>query len=57
MAKAAFSKKMLFTSKLDFSLRKKPIKCYTWRTALHGAATWTLEIIDQKYNECFEIWY
>jgi hypothetical protein len=30
MAKAAFNKKTLFTSKLDLNLRKKLVKCYTW---------------------------
>jgi hypothetical protein len=28
MAEAAFSKKTLFTSKVDLNLRKKLIKCY-----------------------------
>jgi hypothetical protein len=42
-AKAAFNrKKILFTSKLDFNLRKKIMKCYIWITALYGAETWTL---------------
>jgi len=30
MAKAAFSKKTLFTSKLDLNMRKKLIKFYIW---------------------------
>jgi len=34
MAKAAFNKKTLFTSKLDLNLRKKLIKCYIWSMAL-----------------------
>jgi hypothetical protein len=28
MAKAAFNKKTLFTSKLDLNVRKKLVKCY-----------------------------
>ena len=48
MAKAAFSKKTLFTSKLDLNLRKKLIKCYIWSMALYGAETWTLRAADQK---------
>jgi len=52
MAKAAFSKKKtLFTSKLDFNLRKKLIKCYIWSMALYGAETWMLWAADQKYLE------
>jgi hypothetical protein len=39
MAKAAFNKKALFTSKLDLELRKKLVKCYIWSIALCGAET------------------
>jgi hypothetical protein len=56
MAKAAFKKKNLFTSKLDLNLRKKLIKCYIWSIALNGAETWTLRKVDQKYLESFEKW-
>jgi hypothetical protein len=56
MAKAAFNKKTLFTSKLDLNLRKKLVKCCIWSTALYGAETWTLRAADQKYLECFEMW-
>jgi len=43
MAKAAFNKKRtLFSSKLEFNLRKKLEKCYIWSIALYGAETWTL---------------
>jgi hypothetical protein len=38
MAQAAFNKKRtLFTSTLDFELRKKLVKCYIWSTALYIA--------------------
>ena len=57
MVKAAFNNnKTLFTSKLDLNLRKKVIKCYTWRIALCGAETWTLQKVDQKYLGSFEMW-
>ena len=56
MAKAAFSMKTLFTSKLDLNLRKKLMKCYIWSTALYGAETWTLRAVDQKQMESFEMW-
>jgi len=57
MAKAAFNKKRtLFTSKLDLELRKKLVKCYSWRIALHGAETCSLRAVDQKQLESFEMW-
>jgi hypothetical protein len=57
MAKAAFNKKKtLFTSKLDLELRKKLVKCYIWSSiALYGDETWTLQKLDQKYLESFEM--
>jgi hypothetical protein len=43
MTKAAFNKtRTLFSSKLEFNLRKKLVKCYIWSIALYGAETWTL---------------
>ena len=39
MAKAAFNKEALFTSKLDCNSRKKPVNCYIWSIALCGAGT------------------
>jgi hypothetical protein len=54
MAKAAFNKKTLFTSK--FELTKKLVKCYIWSIALYGAETWILQKLDQKYLESFEMW-
>ena len=55
MAKAAFNKKTLFTSKLNLNLRKKLVKCYIWSMALHDAETWMLRTADQKYLESFEM--
>jgi hypothetical protein len=55
MAKTAFDKKTLFTSKLDLNLRKKLVKCYIWSIALYGAETWTLRKVDQRYLESFEM--
>jgi len=57
MTKAAFNKKTLFISKLELCFRKKLVKCYTWSIALYGAETWTLQNVDQKYVECFEMWW
>jgi hypothetical protein len=56
-AKAPFNKKKtLFTSTLDLNLRKKLVKCYIWSTALYGAETWMLRVVDQKHLESFEMW-
>jgi len=57
MIKDAFNKKkILYTSKSDFNLRKKLLKCYIWSMALYGAETWTLRAADQKYLQSFEMW-
>jgi hypothetical protein len=56
MAKAAFNKKTLFTSKLESELRKKLVKCYIWSIALYDAETWTLRKLHQKYLASFEMW-
>jgi hypothetical protein len=57
MANAAFNRnKTLFTSTLDFNLRKKLVKCYIWSIVLYGAETWTLQKVDQKYLKSFEMW-
>jgi len=45
-----------FTSTLDLGLRKKLVKCYIWSIALYGAETWTLQAVDQKHLESFEMW-
>jgi hypothetical protein len=31
-------------------------KCYIWGIALYVAETWTLQNVDQKYLEIFEMW-
>ena len=57
MAKTAFNKKRaLFTSTLDFELRKKLVRCSIWSIALYGAETWTLRAVDQKHLESFDMW-
>jgi hypothetical protein len=57
MAKAAVNKKKnIFSSKLDLNLSKKLVKCCIWSIALYGAKTWTLQKVDQKYLESFEMW-
>jgi hypothetical protein len=57
MAKAAFNKKRaLVTSKMDLELSKKLANCYIWSIAMHSAETWTLQAVDQKHLESFEMW-
>jgi hypothetical protein len=47
MAKAAFNKKIIFTTKLDLNLSKKLVRCYIWST---------LRETDEKYLGHFEMW-
>ena len=55
MAKAAFNKKTLFTSKLVLKSRRKLFKRYIWSIATHGAETRTLRRSDLIYLEVFYI--
>jgi len=57
MAKTALNKKALSSSKLDFNVMKKLVKCYTWSIVLYGADTWTLWEVNQQYLENFEMWF
>jgi len=55
--KSSFNKKRtLFTSTMDFELRKKLVKCYIWSIALYGAETWTVRAVNQKHLESLEMW-
>jgi hypothetical protein len=56
LAKAAFSRKAMFTTKLDSNWRKKLVKCHIWRTALYGPENWTIRAVDLKYLERLEMW-
>ena len=57
LAKAAFrNNNTPFTSKLDFSFRKKVVKCYIWSITLYGVETWTLRKVDHTYMESSEMW-
>jgi hypothetical protein len=44
------------TSKLDFKLRAKLVKCHIWSTALCGAETVGLPKVEQNYVGSFEMW-
>jgi len=54
MAEAVCNRKTLFTSKLDFNLSKEMVQCYILSIVLHGAETWALWRVDQKYLEKFK---
>jgi len=59
MSKATFNKeKLLFISKFGLNLRKNLVHFYIWdiHVALYGAATGTLQKVDEKYLESFEMW-
>jgi len=47
-AKAAFNKRILFTSKLDLNFRDKLVKYYIWNNSLYGAEICTLWEVDQE---------
>jgi len=52
MAKTAFNKKTIFTSKLDLNLRKKIVKCYIWSIASYDSETWTLREVIGNTGKC-----
>jgi hypothetical protein len=54
MAKAALNKRILFTSKLYLSSKKKLVKYYIRNNSLYGAETWTLWKVDQKQLANFQ---
>jgi len=49
LKKAKVKKKILYSSKLDTNLKKKPDKCYIWSVTLYGSEAWALPKVDQKY--------
>ena len=59
MAQATFSKKILFTRRLDLNLRNKPTKCYNFSIALCDFETWILRELDQNYlykvSKCYAV--
>jgi hypothetical protein len=54
--KLHLTRRGLFTSKMDFELRKKLAKCYIRSVALYGAETGMLWAVDQKHSESFKMW-
>ena len=57
MAQAASNKKKaLFTIKLDLNLGMKLVNFYILNIVLYGAETWTLQKVDEKYLERFEMY-
>jgi len=56
IAKAAFNKETLFTSKLDLNVRNIVMKCYICCIALYDAKTWVLWKTAQKCFGSFKMW-
>ena len=57
MARKAFVKKRnLLTSNIDLSVRKSFLKVFVWSVALYGSETWTINSLDKKRIEAFEMW-
>jgi hypothetical protein len=50
------TRRKLFTRKFESNLRNKVVKCYIRNIAFHGAETWKLRKLDNKYLESFEVW-
>ena len=50
---ALCKKKVLFSRKFNFNLRKKLLKYYIWSIVFYGAESWTPPKEDQKYLESF----
>jgi hypothetical protein len=50
------SRRRLFHQQIRLK-RKNLVKCCIWSITLCGAETYTLQGIDKKYYECFEMWY
>jgi hypothetical protein len=51
---ASNKKKVLFTSKFHFNLRKNMVNCYICHLPMYGDETWTLRREDQKPLERFK---
>jgi hypothetical protein len=57
LATAAFMRKRTnFTTKLEFNLKKKLVQCCIWSILFHGAETWTLGKVAQKYVGSCAMW-
>ncbi|XP_049828694.1 uncharacterized protein LOC126267466 [Schistocerca gregaria] len=54
--KAFLKKRNLLTSSLDLSVRKSFLKVFVWSVAMYGSETWTINSLDQKRIEAFEVW-
>jgi len=51
MAKTSLNKQALTPANWIKHIRNKLVTCYIWSIALHGAESWTLRTVDQKYLE------
>jgi hypothetical protein len=49
------TRSLFFATKLDLNVKEETSKLLTLELRLHGAETWTLRKIDQKYMESYEI--
>ena len=56
IAKETFNRKIsLLTSKLNFELKNKLVRCNVWSIALYGSETWTLRKLGRKHFEGIEM--
>ena len=57
MSKAALDRKeKSFHEENALKFKEETSEVFMWSVTLHGAETWTLRKVDQKYLESFEMW-
>ena len=54
--KAFLKKRNLLTSNININVRKSFLKVFVWSVALYGSETWTINSVDKKRIEAFEMW-
>jgi hypothetical protein len=55
MAKAALRKRRRLLQQIELKSKDEAGECYFWSVTLYGAGKQTLQKVDQKYLESFEM--
>ena len=50
-------KKLVTSSKISMSSRRRFVKCFVWFLLLYGCETWTLRKADEKRLQAAEMWF
>jgi hypothetical protein len=56
MVKAAFDKKTFFHQQIRFKYKEETSKVLHLERGFYGTETWTLQKVDQKRLESFDVW-